>query len=76
MKMIRRIAVTLAAIVAAAGIAGCAPTMDADLAAHLEAESDFARHQYHVQKSSEIEYDPEHVDDCYYYEEELHCEFE
>jgi hypothetical protein len=76
MKMIRRIAVTLAAIVAAAGIAGCAPTMDADLAAHLEAESDFARHQYHVQKSSETEYDPEHVDDCYYYEEELHCEFE
>jgi hypothetical protein len=76
MKMIRRIAVTLAAIVAAAGIAGCAPTMDAELAAHLEAESDFARHQYHVQKSSETGYDPEHVDDCYYYEEELHCEFE
>ena len=76
MKMIRRIAITLAAIVAAAGIAGCAPTLDADLAAHLEAESDFARHQYHVQKSSETEYDPEHVDDCYYYEEELHCEFE
>ncbi len=76
MKMIKRIAVTLAAIVAAAGIAGCAPTMDAELAAHLEAESDFARHQYHVKKSSETGYDPEHVDDCYYYEEELHCEFE
>lgn len=76
MKLIRRIAITLAAIAAAAGIAGCAPAVDAELAAHLEAERDFAQHQYHVQKSVEHGYDPEYVDDCYYYEEELHCEFE
>lgn len=50
-------------------------TMDPELAAHLEAEQDFARHQYHVQQSYEKQYDPEYVDDCYYYEE-LVCEFE
>jgi hypothetical protein len=50
-------------------------TMDPDLQAHLEAETDFARHQYHVQQAHEKQYDPEYVDDCYYYEE-LVCEFE
>jgi hypothetical protein len=48
---------------------------DQELQAHLEAEADFARHQYHVQQAIENGYDPEHVDDCYYYEE-LVCEFE
>lgn len=49
--------------------------MDPELAAHLEAERDFAMHQYHVQQAIEKQYDPEYVDDCYYYEE-LVCEFE
>jgi hypothetical protein len=49
---------------------------DPELQAHLEAEADFARHQYHVQQAIEHGYDPEYVDDCYYYEEELQCEFE
>lgn len=48
---------------------------DKELQAHLEAERDFAYHQYHVQQSIEKNYDPEYVDDCYYYEE-LICEFE
>ena len=52
-------------------------SMDSELQAHLEAEADFARHQYHTQQSEQYSgYDPEHVDDCYYYEEELVCEFE
>lgn len=45
------------------------------LDAHLEAEADFARNQYHVQQAIEAQYDPEYVDDCYYYES-LVCEFE
>ena len=48
---------------------------DGELQAHLEAERDFAYHQYHVQQAIEKQYDPEYVDDCYYYEE-LICEFE
>lgn len=50
-------------------------TMDSDLQAYLKAERDFTNHQYHVQQSFEKSYDPEYVDDCYYYEE-LICEFE
>jgi hypothetical protein len=49
--------------------------MDPELKAHLEAEADFARHQYHTQQAHEKDYDPEYVDDCYYHEE-LVCEFE
>lgn len=63
------------ALLAVLGLAACAQTMDADLAAHLEAEADFARHQYHVQQAYEGKYDPEYEDDCYYYEN-LVCEFE
>ncbi len=48
---------------------------DRELQAHLEAEADFARHQYHVQQAIEKQYDPEYLDDCYYYED-LVCEFE
>lgn len=48
------------------------PLMDPDLAAHLEAERDFAYHQYHVQQAIEKQYDPEYVDDCYYYN--MDCE--
>lgn len=55
-------------------LSACA-TVDNELQAHLEAESDFARHQYHTQQAHEKQYDPEYVDDCYYYEE-LVCEFE
>lgn len=64
------------AIAAALLLSACVqPPMDPDLAAHLEAERDFAYHQYHVQQAIEKQYDPEYVDDCYYYEE-LVCEFE
>lgn len=55
-------------------LSACA-TVDNELQAHLEAESDFARHQYHTQQAHKKQYDPEYVDDCYYYEE-LVCEFE
>lgn len=62
------------AIAAALLLSACVqPPMDAELAAHLEAERDFAYHQYHVQQAIEKQYDPEYVDDCYYYEE-LICE--
>lgn len=54
-------------------LSGC--VADPNLAAHLEAEQDFARHQYHTQQAVEKQYDPEYVDDCYYYED-LVCEFE
>jgi hypothetical protein len=56
-------------------LSACSAQMDPELAAHLEAERDFAYHQYHVQQTFEKQYDPEYVDDCYYYEE-LICEFE
>ena len=56
-------------------LAGCMNTYDHDLQAHLEAERDFAAHQYHVQQAELSGYDPEYVADCYYYEE-LICEFE
>ena len=64
---------TLAAVVL---LSACGMTPEQELAAHLEAERDFAYHQYHVQEAFEEKYDPEYVDDCYYYEEELVCEFE
>jgi len=47
-------------------LSACA-TVDSELQAHLEAEADFARHQYHTQQAHEKQYDPEYVDDCYYY---------
>ncbi len=62
---------TLAAV---ALLSACA-SYDTELAAHLEAERDFHAHRYHVQQAYEKGYDPEYVDDCYYYEE-LICEFE
>jgi hypothetical protein len=62
------------AIVAALLLSACA-SYDTELAAHLEAERDFHAHQYHVEQAIEKGYDPEYVDDCYYYEE-LICEFE
>lgn len=58
------------AITAALLLSACVKSpMDPELAAHLEAERDFAYHQYHVQQAIEKQYDPEYVDDCYYYEE-------
>lgn len=62
------------ALTAVLALSACT-TYDADLEAHLEAERDFAAHQYHVQQADLTGYDPEYVDDCYYYEE-LVCEFE
>ena len=56
-------------------LSACAAVPDAELAAHLEAEQDFARNQYHVQQAMEKQYDPAYVDDCFYYEE-LVCEIE
>lgn len=53
-------------------LSGCV-SYDPELQAHLEAEQDFAYHQYHVQQAIEKQYDPEYVDDCFYYEE-LVCE--
>ncbi len=61
---------TLAAV---ALLSACVMTPEQELAAHLEAEQDFARHQYHVQQAIEKQYDPEYIDDCFYYEE-LICE--
>lgn len=75
MKQIRRIAIALAMFAAAAGISGCVKPMDPELVAHLAAERDFARHQYHTQQAHEKGYDPEHEADCFYYEE-LVCDFE
>lgn len=48
-------------------------SFDSELQARLEAERDFHAHQYHTQQAYEKGYDPEYVDDCYYYEE-LVCE--
>jgi hypothetical protein len=63
------------AMLFALAIVSACSTMDSELAAHLEAERDFARHQYHTQQAHEKQYDPEYVDDCYYHED-LVCEFE
>lgn len=63
-----------AMIAAAAGIAGCAQTSDPELAAHLEAERDFAAHQLYIEKLY-TKYDAEYIDDCLTYET-LVCEFE
>jgi hypothetical protein len=76
MKQIRQLAIALAMFAAASGLSGCAASMDPELAAHLEAERDFHAHQQHVESIYNLDlYDPEHVDDCFYYEE-LVCEFE
>jgi hypothetical protein len=58
----------LASIVLLSACAAGHP-MDPELAAHLEAERDFAMWQYHTKEAIEQGYDPEYVDDCYYYEE-------
>lgn len=61
------------AIAAALLLSACAQSpMDPELAAHLEAERDFHAHQMYLE-SIYTKYDPEYVDDCYYYEE-LVCE--
>jgi starvation-inducible outer membrane lipoprotein len=62
------------AIASALLLSACVSS-DPELQAHLETERDFAYHQYHVQQAIEKQYDPEYVDDCFYYEE-LICEFE
>jgi hypothetical protein len=51
-------------------VSGCA-SIDPELQDHLEAEADFARHQYHVEQVYTGSF--EHVEDCYYADEELIC---
>ena len=51
-------------------VSGCA-SIDPELQDHLEAEADFARHQYHVEQMNTGSF--EHVEDCYYADEELIC---
>lgn len=46
---------------------------DQELQDHLEAENDFARHQYHVEQAILNNYDPIYVDECYYNDDELIC---
>lgn len=63
------------AIAAALFLSACVqPHMGADLAAHLEAERDFAAQVYQEDAIYE-KYDPEYIDDCLRYEE-LVCPFE
>jgi hypothetical protein len=61
-------------ILAMTSLASCS-VYDAELVAHLDAERDFAYHQYHGPETTGAQYDPEHLDDCLYYKE-LVCEFE
>ena len=61
------------AIMSLAMLMSACATVDPELQSHLAAEQDFHAHQYHVQQVAEH---PEYVDDCYYYYEELVCEFE
>jgi hypothetical protein len=51
-------------------VSGCA-SIDPELQDHLEAEADFARHQYHLEQQYTGSF--EHVEDCYYADEELIC---
>ena len=51
-------------------VSGCA-SIDPELQDHLEAEADFARHQCHVEQMYTGSF--EHVEDCYYADEELIC---
>ena len=67
MKQIRQLAVTLALFAAAAGLSGCAAT-------GIDPAEDRAAHDAYLE-SIYTKYDPEHVADCFYYEE-LACEFE
>ncbi len=57
-------------ILALTALAACS-SPDSELQAHLEAEADFARHQYHVEQVYKGSF--EHVEDCYYADEELVC---
>lgn len=62
-------------IAAALLLSACVqPSMDSELAAHLEAERDFHAHQAYLEEIY-TKYDPEYVADCLYYED-LVCEFE
>jgi len=54
-------------------LSACA-SMDSELQRHLEAEQDFHAHQQYLEYLY-TSYDPEYIDDCFYYEE-LVCEFE
>jgi hypothetical protein len=63
----KRLAVILALIAAASGLSGCAAT-------GIDHSEDRAAHDAYLE-SIYTKYDPEYVDDCFYYEE-LVCEFE
>lgn len=61
------------AIVAALLLSACAPLVS-ERQAQLNAEEDFHAHQVYLE-GIYSKYDPEYVDDCFYYEEVV-CEFE
>ena len=54
-------------------LSACAAAPDAELQAHLKAEEDFARHQYHVEQIYSKNFD--NVESCYYADDELVCYF-
>ena len=54
-------------------MSACAPMLS-ERQAQLNAEEDFHAHQVYLE-GIYSKYDPEYVDDCFYYEE-LVCEFE
>jgi hypothetical protein len=62
------------AVLALAFVVSACSSYDADLQAHLKAEQDFHDHQAYMEYLYS-NYDPEYVDDCFFYED-LHCEFE
>lgn len=66
---------TIAAILITTSLAGCVAPMDPELVAHLEAERDFAYHQYYLQQVSErqafrpeVYANDEFLADCEYYQ--------
>jgi hypothetical protein len=65
-----------ALILSAIVLSACAPSLDQERQAQLEAERDFHSHQAYMEERYNLNnYDPEYVADCLYYEE-LVCEFE
>lgn len=60
-------------VLAIMGLAACS---NPELQAHLDAERDFHQHQQYLESVYNLDnYDPEYVDDCFYYEEMV-CPFE
>ena len=68
LNLIRRIAIMLAAVAAAMGLAGCVSV------ASVDPIEDRAAHDAYLE-SIYTKYDPEYIDDCLAHED-LVCEFE